>query len=110
MDRTPYLAALLAAGLVATSGLARAEEPGRPTGDPRGVPEPRVERIVIEDDNARIDELRVRGQTQRIVVKPKNSTMRSYEVITGDGSRDLSLGHGSTRGAVGQRVWNVLVF
>jgi hypothetical protein len=110
MNRTPFLAALLAAGLAASSGMAAAEEPARPTGDPRGVPEPRVEQIVVEDDNARIDELRVRGQTQRIVVKPKHSTMRSYEVITGDGSRDLSPGHASTRGATGQRVWNVLVF
>ena len=110
MNRTPFLAALLAAGLAASSGMAAAEGPARPTGDPRGVPEPRVEKIVVEDDNARIDELRVRGQTQRIVVKPKHSTMRSYEVITGDGSRDLSPGHGSTRGAAGQRVWNVLVF
>ena len=109
MDRRPLLAALLATALAAP-GVASAEEPARPAGDPRVVPDARVQRIVVEDDNARIDELRVRGQTQRIVVKPKHSTMRSYEVITGDGSRDLSPGHGSTRGAAGQRVWNVLVF
>ena len=33
--------------------------------------EPRVERIVVEDKGVRIEELRVRGQTQRIVVHPK---------------------------------------
>lgn len=109
MDRWPFLAALFAATLAAPV-IATAQQPARPASDPRGVPEARVQRIVVEDDNARIDELRVRGQTQRIVVKPKRTAMRSYEVITGDGSRDLSPGHGSTRGAAGQRVWNVLVF
>jgi hypothetical protein len=111
MDRRPFfLATLLVASLAVPAVATAADDPVRPAGDPRGVPEARVERIVIDDDNARIDELRVRGQTQRIVVRPKRTTMRSYEVITGDGSRDLSPGPGSTRGAAGQRVWNVLVF
>lgn len=71
--------------------------------------EPRVQRIVVEDDNARVEELRVRGQTQRIVVHPKRGG-KDYEIVTGDSSRDLTAGHGSTRGAAGQRVWNVLSF
>jgi len=71
--------------------------------------EPRVQRIVIEDDNARVDELRVRGQTQRIVVHPKRGG-KDYEIVIGDASRDLTAGQGSTRGAAGQRVWNVLSF
>lgn len=75
-----------------------------------GAIEPDVRRSVIEDDGARIEELRVRGQTQRIVVSPKIGTRASYEIITGDGSRDLSEGASSSRGATGKRVWNVLKF
>lgn len=72
--------------------------------------EPKVQRIVIEDDGVRIEELRVRGQTQRIVVAPKRGAGVPYEIITGDGSRDLSFGANTSRGAAGQRVWNVLAF
>ena len=72
--------------------------------------EPKVENLVIEDDGARIDELRVRGQTQRIVVTPKRGGRVAYEIITGDGARDLSAGANTSRGAAGQRVWHVLSF
>jgi hypothetical protein len=72
--------------------------------------EPKVEYIVLEDEGTRIEELRVRGTTQRIVVKPKVGTTTSYEIITGDGSRDLSPGVNTSRGAAGQRVWHVLSF
>ena len=33
--------------------------------------EPQVKRVVSEDDSTRIDELRVRGITRRVVVQPK---------------------------------------
>jgi hypothetical protein len=33
-----------------------------------------------------------------------------YEIITGDGSRDLSDGANTSRGAAGKRVWRVLDF
>ena len=72
--------------------------------------EPKVEYLVTEDDGARIEELRVRGQSQRIVVTPKRGGRLAYEIITGDGSRDLSAGANTSRGAVGQRVWHVLNF
>jgi len=72
--------------------------------------EPQVQRVVVEDDGARIDELRVRGQSQRIVVTPKRGGAAAYEIITADGSRELGEGAGSTRGAAGKRVWNVLSF
>ena len=75
-----------------------------------GTAEPKVQQTVIEDDGARIDELKVRGHTQRIVVSPKRGGTAPYEIITGDGSRDLGDGANTSRGAAGKRVWNVLKF
>jgi hypothetical protein len=75
----------------------------------RAVDEPAVQRTVIDDGRARIEELRVRGQVQRITVAPKGA-MPGYEIIVGDGSRDLSEGANTSRGAAGKRVWNVLKF
>jgi hypothetical protein len=72
--------------------------------------EPNVKHTVIDDDSTRIDETKVRGQPQRITVKPKIAALRGYEIITGDGSRDLGDGANTSRGAVGKRVWNVLSF
>lgn len=71
--------------------------------------EPAVQQTVIEDDRTRIDELRVRGQLTHIVVTSKNGA-GTYEIITGDGSRDLSDGRNTNRGAAGKRVWSVLRF
>src|SRR5216110_1619111 len=70
--------------------------------------EPVVKHTVIEDQGSRIEELRVRGQTQRITVTPKVGTKKSYEIITPDGSRDTTDSASATRGAAGKRVWHVL--
>jgi hypothetical protein len=79
--------------------------------EPRRSPEPHVKRIVIEDDGARIDELRVRGVTRRITVTPKTGGKVAYEIIPADPSRDEPFTAKSGRsGASGQRVWNVLDF
>lgn len=72
--------------------------------------EPDVRYTVIEDDRTRIEELRVRGVTRQITVTPKRGGAPGYEIITGDGSRDLSYGANTSRGAAGQRVWRVLDF
>jgi Protein of unknown function (DUF2782) len=71
-------------------------------------PEPKIERIVLQDDNTRIEELRVRGQTQKVTVKPKNAP--EYEVITAPGGRDPSVGRAGNKDSTGQRVWNVFKF
>jgi hypothetical protein len=72
-------------------------------------PEPNVQRTVVQDDGARIEELRVRGQVQRIVVKPKNGA--EYEVVAPAGGRDPSQNRANQQpGAGGQRVWNLLKF
>jgi len=72
--------------------------------------EPNVRRTIIDDSRTRIEELRVRGVTRQITVTPKRGGAPGYEIITGDGSRDLSYGVNTSRGATGQRVWRVLDF
>ncbi len=99
--------ALAAAWLLALAGPVLAQEAKAPAA---ATAEPRVERLVHEDEGSRIEELRVRGTTQRIVVTPKVGTKQSYEILVGDGSRDLSEGVNTTRGAAGKRVWHVLSF
>jgi len=70
--------------------------------------EPLVERHVAEDDQVRIEELRVRGQTQSIVVKSKIRGIRpsEYEIVPPSGARDPSVAGQSN----GQRVWHFLSF
>ena len=70
--------------------------------------EPKVQHTVIEDDSVRIEELRVRGLSVSLVVKPKNAA--EYEVVPTPGGRDPSFGRGGSQGAAGKRVWNVLKF
>ena len=72
--------------------------------------EPNVQRSVIEDDGARIDELRVRGQIQQVVVTPKVGLTKRYEIITSRSGRPPEDGTGGASSAVGKRVWNVLAF
>ncbi len=94
---------MLAAGGLALGAQAQQE--------PQRSAEPQVKRIVIEDDGARIDELRVRGVTKRITVTPKTGGKVAYEIIPADPSRDEPFSaKGGRNGASGQRVWNVLVF
>lgn len=54
------------------------------------VPEPQVQRIVIEDDRVRIDELRIRGQTRRIVVQPKLPGAPAYQIGVNRDAHDSS--------------------
>jgi hypothetical protein len=62
---------------------------------------------VIEDDEVRIEESRgQRGQLQRITVRNKNGTTRSYEIIVGPAGQDPS----QARGATGQRAWSLFDF
>ncbi|MBW8833016.1 MAG: DUF2782 domain-containing protein [Burkholderiales bacterium] len=70
--------------------------------------EPKVQYTVIEDDSTRIEELKVRGQTQRITVSPKG--MKSYEILPATEGRDMSDSAGSQRGAAGKRVWRIFNF
>jgi hypothetical protein len=96
----PLAAVLVVAWAGAT--VAQAAEPKQPA-------EPVVQRIVVEDEGARIEELRVRGQVQRITVKPKNA--REYEIVAPVGGRDPSQNRANQQpGAGGQRVWKLFNF
>jgi hypothetical protein len=105
------IAAMPAAAQVAAAAPAPAAVAAAPAPDEaparRRVPEPNVQRIVSEDDNVRIDELRVRGQTREIVVQHKVVSGSRYEILPGEGGRDPSSQDG--RGA-GQRVWRLFSF
>ena len=103
----PTRSALAALAGFAFAQTAFAQAPATPA--PRS-DEPRVDHIVVEDQGSRIEELRVRGATQRITVQPKVGTAKGYEIVVGDGSRDLGEGVNTSRGAAGKRVWNVLSF
>lgn len=72
--------------------------------------EPNTKLSVVEDEGSKIEELRVRGQTQRIVVTPKVGLKKSYQIIIGDPSRLPADGTGGAPDATGKRVWNVLNF
>ena len=72
--------------------------------------EPNMKHSVVEDEGAKIEELRVRGQIQRIVVTPKVGLKKSYEIITSDPSHLPADGTGGAPDATGKRVWNVLNF
>jgi hypothetical protein len=84
-----------------------ADVPAAAAVDRRPTAEPRVQRIVDEDEHVRIEELRVRGESQRIVVQPKGSNAKEYEIVPTSGAIDPSLG---VRRTARERMWRVLNF
>jgi hypothetical protein len=98
--QTPWSVALLLL-VAAVPCAARADEAAATA----RVPEPQVLHQVTEDDKVRIEELRVRGQTRRLTVKPKIPGMDAYEIALPEPGR----GPGDDPKA-GQRVWFSLSF
>ncbi|CAN7509298.1 hypothetical protein LJR129_003537 [Acidovorax sp. LjRoot129] len=70
----------------------------------------RTERIRIEDEGSRVDELRVGGQTQTISVQPKTTNLPGYEVQSPDGARSRAGSNSGAETTTAPRVWNVLKF
>jgi hypothetical protein len=70
----------------------------------------KIERIRVEDDAVRIDEVRVGGQTQSIHVQPKKGGMPAYEVQPADMGRSSLNTRDGLSSAGGRRVWNVFDF
>ena len=102
LARPAFLTLLLAAG----GALAQAPAP-----DPaEGRRNQKIERIRIEDEGSRIDEIRYGGQTQSIAVQPKGD-MPAYEVDPGNLTRSRPAdARDGLSGAGGQRSWNLLRF
>lgn len=97
--------------LALLAGTALAAPPPAGTAEPKAAsPEPAVKRSVIEDDNARIEEVRVRGAVRSTKVKPKGAIKAEYEVLPLDAGRDNVEGPHSGKGSTGQAVWRVLSF
>jgi len=69
-------------------------------------PEPVVVRTVTEDASTRIEETRVRGALQRIVVQPKGNAA-SYEITPPSGAVDPSQTPSSRSG---ERRWRMFSF
>ncbi len=61
---------------------------------------------VVEDDNVRIEETRLRGAPTRIVVHSKLPGVMPYEIQVAPGGRDRS----QTRGSAGQSAWTFFSF
>ena len=102
---TAAFAALPLAGAMAQ---APATTPATAPSSANARPDQTIERLRTEDAGAIIDEVRVGGQTQQIVVQPK-ANVPAYEVRPPEGARGAapSSSSGDTNGS---RAWNVLKF
>jgi hypothetical protein len=65
-----------------------------------------VDKRVIEDGKVRIEETRVRGQTQSVTVTSKLPGVKAYEVIQPPLGKDPS----HDAGAAGKRTWSLFDF
>jgi hypothetical protein len=98
------LVAWTAASAQAPAPLVQTEE----RADPRQ--NQKIQRIRIEDDGARIDELRVGGQTQSITVQPK-ANVPEYEFQPTDLARSRPADNrDGLSSPSSQRVWNIFKF
>ena len=96
----------LVSGLLALWAVAGAASPEvTPAG--ASLPEPKVERHVSEDDQVRVEELRVRGESQRIVVKLKGSAGREYDIVPSTGASDPSQ---RLKAPAGSALWRLFSF
>ncbi|PXW96492.1 hypothetical protein C7444_1069 [Sphaerotilus hippei] len=74
--------------------------------------EPAVSRTVIDEPTVVVEELRVRGEVQRITVHPKqgDQVLPDYEIVPSTRGRDPGTNAAGSRGVGGQRVWSLLRF
>ena len=106
----PATSLIAAAALAWCCGTALAQAPAATApAATQGRPDQRIEQIRTEDSGARIDELRVGGQTQSITVTPK-ANMPEYEIQPTEGARTRPTQREGAESGSGPRVWNVLKF
>jgi hypothetical protein len=98
---------LLLALLPVTAAFAQAPLEREPAGDPRR--NQKIERIVVEDNANRIEEVRVGGQTQSITVQPRGD-LPAYEIQPSDHARTRPADSREGFSGRSQRVWNVFNF
>lgn len=101
----PHLTRPLLRLLPAALALACSAAGAAPAADPpafKEPPEPKVEQITVQDKDVRIDELRVRGQTRSLTVKPRNAP--EYEVLPIDPGKPID------DKTEGRRVWRLFQF
>ena len=103
-NRPLLLAALLACFAIPVG--AQVPSTAAESAKPAGRPDRQIERIRTQDAGARIDELRVGGETQSISVQPAGD-VPAYEVKPTDTSRS---GGAADTGSTGSRFWNVFKF
>jgi len=77
-----------------------------PEGPPQRGGEPKVQRTVSEDDSVRIEELRVRGITRRVIVQSKLPGAPAYEIGSVSDGRD----HSQDRRTEGRSLWQLFSF
>jgi hypothetical protein len=68
--------------------------------------EPQVKRVVSEDETMRIDELRVRGITRRVLVQSKLPGAPAYEIGSASDGRDVT----QDRRSEGRSLWQLFAF
>jgi hypothetical protein len=68
--------------------------------------EPQVKRVVSEDESTRIEELRVRGITRRVVVQSKLPGAPAYEIGSASDGRDST----QDRRSEGRSLWQLFAF
>ena len=71
-----------------------------------------VQHRVAEDDQVRIEELKVRGETKKVTVRNKKTKAPDYEILVNDAGRESAGGTGTglPKSGSGTRVWRVLNF
>jgi hypothetical protein len=93
--------------LFAACGAAAAQAPLAQEPEPlEGRRNQKIERIVVEDEGSRVEEVRVGGQTQTVTVQPRGG-LPAYEMQPSDLARSRPA---DRRDGGAQRVWNVLSF
>ena len=97
--KSQFVAAVLCIGAPCWAQSPAAEVPQRGG-------EAAVVRTVSEDESVRIEELRVRGQTRRIVVRSKLPGAPAYDIGTVTDGRDVT----QDRRSEGRSLWQLFSF